>query len=76
MSRIGPDHLGREANIYVRQSTPDQVIHNLESRRRQYALADRARRSAGPRSASSMTISAALARGSPAGVREAARSNL
>jgi DNA invertase Pin-like site-specific DNA recombinase len=29
--------------VYIRQSTPDQVQHNLESQRRQYALADRAR---------------------------------
>jgi DNA invertase Pin-like site-specific DNA recombinase len=28
--------------IYVRQSTVDQVANNLESQRRQYALADRA----------------------------------
>ena len=43
MTKIGPDHLGREAFVYVRQSTQDQVLHNHESRRRQYALADRAR---------------------------------
>ena len=29
--------------MYIRQSTPDQVQHNLESQRRQYALVDRAR---------------------------------
>ena len=28
---------------YIRQSTPEQVRHNLESQRRQYALVDRAR---------------------------------
>ena len=43
MSRIEADHLAREAIVYVRQSTVDQVINNLESKRRQYALADRAR---------------------------------
>ena len=43
MTRIAPDHLGRQAFVYVRQSTQDQVLHNHESRRRQYALADRAR---------------------------------
>jgi DNA invertase Pin-like site-specific DNA recombinase len=29
--------------VYVRQSTAEQVAHNLESQRRQYGLADRAR---------------------------------
>lgn len=43
MSKITADHLRRAAYIYVRQSTLDQVQHNHESRRRQYALADRAR---------------------------------
>jgi DNA invertase Pin-like site-specific DNA recombinase len=42
MTKIAPDHLGRQAFVYVRQSTPDQLLHNHESRRRQYALADRA----------------------------------
>src|SRR3954462_6700290 len=43
MSQITPDHLARQAYVYVRQSTPDQLLHNHESRRRQYGLADRAR---------------------------------
>jgi DNA invertase Pin-like site-specific DNA recombinase len=43
MNRIGTDHLAREAIVYVRQSTVGQVINNVESRRRQYALVDRAR---------------------------------
>lgn len=43
MSKIGPEHLRRGAYVYVRQSTADQLRHNHESRRRQYALADRAR---------------------------------
>jgi DNA invertase Pin-like site-specific DNA recombinase len=43
MTRITPDHLARGAFIYVRQSTNDQVLHNHESRRRQYGLVDRAR---------------------------------
>ncbi len=42
-SKITPDHRDRQAYVYVRQSTPDQLLHNHESRRRQYALADRAR---------------------------------
>jgi DNA invertase Pin-like site-specific DNA recombinase len=40
--RVTPAHLTRRAVIYVRQSTVDQVANNLESQRRQYALADRA----------------------------------
>ena len=43
MSKITPEHLSREAVVYVRQSTADQVAHNLESQRRQYGLAGRAR---------------------------------
>lgn len=43
MSKIMPEHRERQAYVYVRQSTPDQLLHNHESRRRQYALADRAR---------------------------------
>jgi DNA invertase Pin-like site-specific DNA recombinase len=43
MTRITPEHLARGAYIYVRQSTTDQVLNNHESRRRQYALVDRAR---------------------------------
>jgi DNA invertase Pin-like site-specific DNA recombinase len=43
MTKITPDHLARGAFVYVRQSTAMQVIHNLESQRRQYGLAERAR---------------------------------
>src|SRR6266581_6607458 len=43
MTKITPDHLARSAFVYVRQSTAMQVAHNLESQRRQYSLADRAR---------------------------------
>jgi len=43
MNKISPEHLARGAYVYVRQSTADQLRHNHESRRRQYALADRAR---------------------------------
>jgi DNA invertase Pin-like site-specific DNA recombinase len=35
--------LARKAVVYLRQSSPGQVHHNLESQRLQYALADRAR---------------------------------
>src|SRR6201985_3790246 len=43
MTKITPEHLTRGAYIYIRQSTADQLLHNHESRRRQYSLADRAR---------------------------------
>src|SRR5258708_7769458 len=43
MTKITADHLGRGAFVYIRQSTGDQLLHNPESRRRQYGLADRAR---------------------------------
>jgi DNA invertase Pin-like site-specific DNA recombinase len=36
-------HLGRKAVIYIRQSTPHQVLTNQESLRLQYALRQRAR---------------------------------
>jgi DNA invertase Pin-like site-specific DNA recombinase len=43
MNKITADHLARRASVYIRQSTPDQVQHNLESQRRQYALVTRVR---------------------------------
>jgi hypothetical protein len=43
MNKITSDHLGRQAYLYIRQSTPGQVKHNLESQRMQYAVAERAR---------------------------------
>lgn len=39
---IHPRHFNRHAIIYVRQSTPQQVISRQESQRLQYALRDRA----------------------------------
>jgi DNA invertase Pin-like site-specific DNA recombinase len=41
--KISADHLKRRAIVYIRQSSPGQVIHNPESQRRQYGLADHAR---------------------------------
>ncbi|MDQ6677477.1 MAG: recombinase family protein [Acidobacteriota bacterium] len=41
--KITSDHLKRRAVVYIRQSSPGQVIHNQESQRRQYGLADHAR---------------------------------
>ena len=43
MTKITADHLARAAFVYIRQSTADQLLHNHESRQRQYGLADRAR---------------------------------
>jgi excisionase family DNA binding protein len=43
MNKIQQAHLNRQAYIYVRQSSPDQVRHHVESGRRQYGLTDRAR---------------------------------
>lgn len=42
-TKITPDHLGRGAVVYVRQSTMAQVMGNLESQRRQYDLAGAAK---------------------------------
>ena len=43
-SKIRDVHLNRLAMVYVRQSTPQQVLENRESRERQYALAQFAER--------------------------------
>jgi DNA invertase Pin-like site-specific DNA recombinase len=40
--KLRPWHLDRLAIVYVRQSTPQQVLDHRESTARQYALADRA----------------------------------
>lgn len=40
---VKPTHLARRAVVYVRQSTPHQVVTNQESLRLQYALRQRAR---------------------------------
>lgn len=40
--KIGDEHLRRQAIVYVRQSTQQQVLEHRESTARQYALADRA----------------------------------
>jgi hypothetical protein len=39
-SKVRQTHCDRLAIVYVRQSTPQQVFENRESRSRQYALAD------------------------------------
>src|SRR5260370_14848245 len=43
MKKLTSDHLARRACVYTGQSTPNQVQHTLDSQRRQYAIADRAR---------------------------------
>ena len=40
--KLQPWHFDRSAVVYVRQSTPQQVLDHQESTARQYALADRA----------------------------------
>jgi len=40
--KITADHLKRDAYLYVRQSSPRQVVENRESRQRQYDLRHRA----------------------------------
>lgn len=40
--KITGTHLDRDAYLYIRQSTPRQVLENIESTQRQYALRDRA----------------------------------
>jgi hypothetical protein len=41
--KVTPDRLHRRAIVYIRQSTPGQLIHNQESQRRQYGLVNQAR---------------------------------
>jgi DNA invertase Pin-like site-specific DNA recombinase len=41
--KLTAERLRRGAMVYVRQSTPGQVLHHRESQRRQYALQDHAR---------------------------------
>ena len=41
-AKVQPSHLDRLAVVYVRQSTPKQVLENRESTARQYAFADQA----------------------------------
>jgi DNA invertase Pin-like site-specific DNA recombinase len=43
MTKIDQSHLQRAAYIYIRQSHPAQVQNNVESKRRQYGLTERAR---------------------------------
>src|SRR5438132_6632201 len=42
-AKIRATHLEKLAVVYVRQSSPQQVLENRESTARQYALADHAR---------------------------------
>src|SRR5881397_2143599 len=48
---ITPQHLTRKAVIYIRQSTPHQVVSHQESLRLQYALGERARQLGWPNEA-------------------------
>jgi DNA invertase Pin-like site-specific DNA recombinase len=40
--KVTASHLDRDAYLYIRQSTPRQVLENTESTQRQYALRSRA----------------------------------
>jgi len=40
--KISPRHYEQRAYVYVRQSSPQQVLHHRESQRNQYALVERA----------------------------------
>ena len=42
MHKVNAGHLKRSAYLYIRQSTPRQVLENAESGKRQYALRQRA----------------------------------
>jgi hypothetical protein len=41
-SKLTAERLARRAVVYIRQSTPSQLIHHQESQRRQYGLVERA----------------------------------
>src|SRR5260370_6268503 len=40
--KVTQQHLNHDAYLYIRQSSPRQVLENTESTQRQYALRDRA----------------------------------
>src|ERR1700739_1846474 len=40
--KVNGEHLKRNAYLYIRQSTPRQVLENTESAKRQYGLRQRA----------------------------------
>ena len=41
--KLQPQHLARKAMLYIRQSSPYQVTHNVESQKLQYAMEQRLR---------------------------------
>ena len=49
-SKLTNERLHRQAIVYLRQSSPEQVFQNQESQRRQYGLADQRASSAFRRS--------------------------
>lgn len=42
VGKVAPTHLQRDAYVYIRQSTPSQVVQHTESLARQYELRERA----------------------------------
>ena len=47
-SKVRNEHLEKLAIVYIRQSSPKQVMEHRESRERQYALVDLAKALGGP----------------------------
>jgi len=41
--KVRPQHLQREAILYIRQSSPHQVLQNPDSQKLQYAMRERLR---------------------------------
>ena len=61
--KVKPSHLERNAYLYIRQSSMRQVIENVESTKRQYAL--RARAQASALRGQTAAVRAAPCRGQP-----------
>ena len=66
MTKITAEHLARTAYVYIRQSTPDQLVHNKESQRRSMRSPIALGSSAGLASRSSMMTLVAREAASPA----------
>ena len=62
--KLTAERLARKALVYIRQSSPNQVLHHQESQRRQYGLGIEPASWAFNRSTLSMKISGALVQAS------------
>lgn len=67
--KITPEHLGRKAVVYLRQSSPGQVKHNVESQRLQRDLAQHARQ-LGWRNVESIDVDLGVSAGVGASARQ------